>query len=61
MRRRHHDASGIEPLCCFGLDRCTFAFYSAQAGGWVAEPGEFEQLAGSSAADIRARATVFAD
>jgi len=41
----------------FALDRRALSFYDPQKGAWVAEPGEFEVLVGSSSRDIRARAT----
>jgi beta-glucosidase len=42
----------------FTLDQRALSFYDPyEAKDWVAEPGEFEVLVGSSAQDIRARAT----
>jgi len=39
----------------FSLDERALAFYDPQKQGWVAEPGEFEVLVGSSSRDIRVR------
>ena len=45
----------------FTLDRRALSFYDPHAdpyaGAWIAEPGEFEVLVGSSSRDIRAKAT----
>lgn len=41
----------------FTLDERALSFYDPQEGRWVAEPGEFVILAGSSSRDIRAQAT----
>jgi len=41
----------------FTLDERALSFYDPQQGGWVAEPGEFEVLVGSSSRDIRGKAT----
>ncbi|MBN2388284.1 MAG: glycoside hydrolase family 3 C-terminal domain-containing protein [Anaerolineales bacterium] len=40
----------------FTLDERSLAYYDPVRKAWVAEPGEFEVLAGSSSADIRVRA-----
>ncbi len=40
----------------FELDERALAFYDPDRQAWVAEPGEFEVLVGSSSRDIRARA-----
>ncbi len=40
----------------FTLDERALSFYDPYRGGWVAEPGKFEVLAGSSSRDIRAKA-----
>ena len=39
----------------FDLDAAAFSFYDPQRKAWVAEPGRFEILIGSSSRDIRAR------
>jgi beta-glucosidase len=41
----------------FTLDQRALSFYDPARGAWVAEPGEFELLVGSSSRDIRARAS----
>jgi beta-glucosidase len=41
----------------FELDERALAFYDVDRKAWVAEPGEFEVLVGSSSRDIRAKAT----
>ncbi len=40
----------------FTVDSSALSYYDDRKGEWVAESGEFEALAGSSSADIRARA-----
>lgn len=40
------------------LDRHAFEYYSTALGRWVVEPGDYDILIGSSAADIRLRTTV---
>jgi beta-glucosidase len=40
------------------LGPSAFEYYDPDQHRWVLEPGEFEILVGTSAADIRARATV---
>jgi beta-glucosidase len=42
----------------FALAPRAFASWDAEAGGWAAEPGDFEISVGSSSRDLRARATV---
>lgn len=42
----------------FVLDQRSFAMWNPAERAWVAEPGEFELMAGSSSRDIRARATL---
>lgn len=49
-------APGEQRQVTFTLDSDDLAFYDPSRGGWVAEAGEFELLAGRSAADIRHRA-----
>ena len=39
----------------FTIDRSALSFYDEQTSSWKAEPGEFEALAGTSAADIASR------
>jgi beta-glucosidase len=39
------------------LDHSTFAFYDPDKGGWLAEPGDFTILIGSSSRDIRVTGT----
>ena len=41
----------------FELNERALSFYDPDRKQWVAEPGEFEVLIGSSSRDIRARAT----
>lgn len=40
----------------FGLEEGSFAFYDVASKRWLAEPGKFEILVGSSSRDIRLRA-----
>jgi beta-glucosidase len=47
---------GEEKTVTFELDERAMAFYDPHQKRWVAEPGEFEVLLGSSSRDIRARA-----
>ncbi len=42
----------------FSLDERSLAFYDPHRKAWVAEPGEFEVLVGSSSRDIRAEGEV---
>jgi beta-glucosidase len=42
----------------FGLDTRSLSFYDSENKRWVAEPGEFEVMIGSSSRDIRASAVV---
>ncbi len=51
-------APGETQTVQFELDARAFSFYDSSRKQWVAEPGEFELLAGSSSRDIRARATL---
>ncbi len=52
---------GLQPgkteMVTFTLDERALSFYDPAAGDWVAEPGSFEVLAGSSSREIRARAS----
>jgi beta-glucosidase len=41
----------------FVLDKEALSFFDTEAKGWVAEPGEFEVLVGSSSRDIRVKKT----
>ncbi|MEJ5200543.1 MAG: metallopeptidase TldD-related protein, partial [Anaerolineae bacterium] len=50
-------APGEAQTVRFELDERALAFYDPDSKAWVAEPGEFEVLIGSSSRDIRARAT----
>lgn len=49
-------APGEAQIVRFELDERDLAFYDPDRKAWVAEPGEFEVLIGSSSRDIRARA-----
>jgi beta-glucosidase len=51
-------APGETQTLRFTLDQRSFAFYDVLKKAWVAEPGRFEILAGTSAADIRVMAVV---
>jgi len=44
---------GQSQTVTFTLNREAMSFYSPQAKGWVAEPGEFQVLVGASSRDIR--------
>jgi beta-glucosidase len=46
---------GKSTVVNFVLDQRALSFYDPYRKGWVAEPGEFEVLVGSSSRDIRAR------
>jgi beta-glucosidase len=48
--------SGESKLVEFTLDERSLAFYDPHKAAWVAEPGEFEVLLGSSSRDIRLKA-----
>ena len=41
----------------FDLDRAALSWFDAEGHCWVAEPGTFQALVGSSSADIRATAS----
>jgi beta-glucosidase len=45
--------AGEEQTVTFTIDHAALRFYDDANGAWVAEPGEFEALLGSSSADIR--------
>ena len=47
---------GEQKTIRFHLNRRSLAFYDPYEKAWVAEPGKFEVLVGSSSRDIRARA-----
>jgi beta-glucosidase len=47
---------GESETVTFSLDERALAFYDPHRKAWVAEPGEFEVLVGSSSRDIRVRA-----
>ncbi len=48
---------GESKTLSFTLDERALSFYDPYRGGWVAEPGKFEVLVGSSSRDIRQQAT----
>ena len=54
--RRVRIATGDTEPVSFDLDERAFAFWDPTVQGWVAEPGDFEVLVGSSSRDIRAKA-----
>ncbi len=47
---------GESQTVAFTLDERSLAFYDPHKKDWVAEPGEFEVLVGSSSRDIRLKA-----
>jgi beta-glucosidase len=51
--RRIQLAPGEAKVAQFTLDRSALAFYSTAKKDWVAEPGQFDVLVGSSSRDIR--------
>jgi beta-glucosidase len=51
--RRVELAPGETKGVSFMLDRSSLSYYSTAKKGWVAEPGEFEVLVGTSSEDIR--------
>ena len=53
--RRVELAPGESKDVHFTLDRNAMAFYSVAKKSWVAEPGQFEVLVGSSSRDIRVK------
>ena len=46
-------APGEKKQVIFRLDERTLAFYDPAAKRWLAEPGDFDVLIGSSSRDIR--------
>ena len=50
-------AAGETKSVHFTLDRSAMAFYSTAKKDWVAEPGQFEVLVGSSSRDIRMKSS----
>lgn len=53
--RRVELAAGESKTVSFTLDRSAMAFYSTAKKDWVAEPGRFDVLVGSSSRDIRVK------
>lgn len=51
-------APGVTETVCLRIGHEALAFWDVDAKGWRVEPGAFEVLVGSSAADIRRRTTV---
>jgi beta-glucosidase len=51
--------AGEEQTVTFTIDPTALSFYDDTKGAWVAEPGEFEVLIGSSSADIRNTITFY--
>ncbi|MGA8553249.1 MAG: fibronectin type III-like domain-contianing protein, partial [Candidatus Acidiferrales bacterium] len=51
--RRVELAPGKSTTVSFTLDESSMAYYSTQKKQWVADPGTFDVLIGSSSADIR--------
>ena len=49
-------APGEAGTVAFSLDERAMSFYDPHKQAWVAEPGEFEVLVGSSSRDIRVKA-----
>lgn len=49
--------SGEEKIVEFTINQRDLSFYNPYLGQWIAEPGEFEILIGSSSRDIRQRGT----
>ena len=47
---------GESEYICLTLDERALSYWDPEAGRWVAEPGEFEVMVGSSSRDIRATA-----
>jgi beta-glucosidase len=55
--RRVSLAPGETKVVDFTLDRSAMAFYSTAKKDWVAEPGQFDVLVGSSSRDVRLKAS----
>ena len=51
--RRVELSPGQSTVVSFTLDQHAFAYYSTQKKDWIAEPGMFDILVGSSSRDIR--------
>ncbi|HLX86301.1 MAG TPA: glycoside hydrolase family 3 C-terminal domain-containing protein [Terriglobales bacterium] len=51
-------APGKSATVSFMLDKSSLAFFSTQKKDWVAEPGTFDVLLGSSSADIRLKGSL---
>ena len=51
--RRVELSPGKSTTVSFTLDKSSMAYYSTQKKDWIAEPGTFDVLVGSSSADIR--------
>ena len=47
--------AGEEQTVTFTIDRTALSFYDDAKGAWIAEPGEFEALIGSSSANVKAK------
>ncbi len=56
--RRVELAPGASATVSLALDESSFSYYSTAKKRWVAEPGKFDILVGSSSADIRLKGTV---
>jgi beta-glucosidase len=56
--RRVDLAPGETKTVSFMLDRSAMAFYSTAKKDWVAEPGQFEVMVGSSSRDLRLHGSV---
>jgi beta-glucosidase len=51
-------APGETKTVTFILDQEAFWYYNPAAGGWAAEPGDFDILVGASSRDIRLQGRV---
>jgi beta-glucosidase len=56
--RRIELGPGQSGVVKFTLDKSAMAYYSVEKKGWIAEPGTFEVLVGSSSADIRLKGSL---